>query len=264
MQQQLPFWLRYRNLPAILANLAVAATAYVIAFALRFDLSLPEHYVRIMLSLLPLLIGCKLVSFTATGIFRGWWRHVSLRDAEDIVRANVLGSTLFLATAVFTHSLVGFPRSVFILDFLVCAALQGGLRLGIPLLRARRERANVRSIQSLVLIVGAGSAGIRLLQEIEGRRELRLGVVGFVDDDPAKLGFRVCGATVLGTVDDLPRLVTKHDVSPANVLAIHLIGVAARPIRRMDDLWRFINRRTAVGSDVAARIVVIDPRPSSS
>src|SRR5262245_9761806 len=227
---QLPFWGKHRNALTLLANLALAEVAFVLAFALRFDLSFPDRYLPVMLRLLPVVLVCKLVSFTALGLFRGWWRHVSLRDAEDLVRGNILGSALFLAAVVFTHGLAGFPRSVFIIDLLLCLVLLGGLRLSVPLLQEWRERSGVRTIQSLVLIVGAGSAGIRLLQEIEGRRQLRIGVAGFVDDDPAKQGFRVCGTPVLGTVDDLPALVEKYDVGEALIAIPSASGARLRRI----------------------------------
>src|SRR5262245_13024606 len=234
---QLPLWLRHGTALVLLANLAVMVAAFELAFALRFDFALPAGYVAVMLRLLPFALLCKLVSFAALGLFRGWWRHVSLRDAEDLVRGNVLGSTLFLVAVVFVHGLAGFPRSIFILDPVLCLVLQAALRLTIPLLQARRARAGARGVQKLMLIVGAGSAGIHLLQEIESRRELGIGVVGFVDDDPAKQGFRVCGAPVLGTVDELPALVVQHVVGEVLIAIPSASGARLRRIiERCDEV----------------------------
>ena len=242
METRIPFWMRHRTAVAVTANLVVAVTAYLLAFALRFDLSFPRHFVPIVLALLPLLVACKLVSFWSLGLFRGWWRNVSLRDAEDIVRASILGSAIFLATVVFTRGLGGFPRSIFILDLLLCTVGLAGIRLIVPIVQARRERAGAKPIQSLVLIVGAGSAGIRLLQEIETRRQLRVGVVGFADDDPAKLGFRVCGSPVLGTVDDLPALVEKHEVNEVLIAIPSASGARLRRIVERCDEARVPHR----------------------
>ncbi len=204
--------LRHRAAITTLFNLTLATAAWVLAFALRFDLSVPERYVPVVLALLPVLLGCKLAGFAAFRLSKGWWRHVSIRDLEDIVRGNVLASTLFLASVVFVRGLAGFPRSVFLLDLLVSTVLMAGVRVGIRLVREQRRRAGAPEITTLALIVGAGSAGIRLLGEIESRRRLRLAVVGFVDDDLAKVGLRVCGTPVLGRIDDLPALVAEHEV----------------------------------------------------
>src|SRR5207253_1659050 len=99
------------------------------------------------------------------------------------------------------------------LDLLVSAVLMAGVRVGIRLVREQRRRAGAPELPSAALSVGAGSAGIRLLGEIESRRRLRLAVVGFVDDDLAKVGLRVCGTPVLGRIDDLPALVAEHEVA---------------------------------------------------
>ncbi len=75
-------------------------------------------------------------------------------------------------------------------------------------LRERRERPLVRRIEQLALIVRR-----RLGRHPAARRRSssaaasKLAVVGFVDDDPAKLGLRVGGTPVLGRIDDLPALV---------------------------------------------------------
>src|SRR5207253_3470365 len=161
-------------------------------------------YVPVVLALLPLLLACKLAGFAAFRLSRGWWRHVSMRDLEDIVRGNVLASTLFLAAVVFVHGLAGFPRSVFLLDLLLSTVLMTGVRVGIRLVREQRRRAGAPEITTLALIVGAGSAGIRLLGEIESRRRPRPAVVGFVDDDLAKVGPRVCGPPVPAPSDHPP------------------------------------------------------------
>jgi FlaA1/EpsC-like NDP-sugar epimerase len=228
----LPVLLRYRALLIVLGNLTIATTAYVAAFALRFDLSIPPPYVTILLVTLPLLLVCKFIGFWTLGLFSGWWSHLSVRDAEDVVRGNLLASGLFLSAVVLLQppGLDGYPRAVFLLDLVLCTALMGGARLAIRLAREQRERGAVRRVETLALIVGAGEAGIRLLNEIESRRRLKIGVVGFVDDDPAKLGLRVCGVPVLGRVDDLPTLVAAHEIGEVLIAVPSASGTALRRI----------------------------------
>ncbi|MCC6848626.1 MAG: polysaccharide biosynthesis protein [Deltaproteobacteria bacterium] len=226
----MPFLVRHRQLVAIATHLGIAAAAYLAAFALRFDLELHPRWLAMVAATLPLLLACKLVGFWSARLFGGSWRHVSVHDVEDIARGNLLASTLFLAVMVFTHGLRGFPRSVFLLDLLLCTLAMGAIRVGIRLARERGERRAVRRIETLALIVGAGSAGIKLLQEIEQRRRLRVGVVGFLDDDPRKIGLRVCGTPVLGGIDDLPGLVAAHEIGE---VLIALPAASGAVIRRV-------------------------------
>jgi FlaA1/EpsC-like NDP-sugar epimerase len=225
-----PAVFRHRLLFMAIANLGLAAAAYGGAFALRFDLSIPKREAWIMLSTLPLLLACKVAAFGIFRLFSGSWRHPSLRDAEDIVRANLIGSALFLAGLVFVRGLYDFPRAVLLMDFVLCTVLTAGPRFSVRAFRERWGRAGVRRVETLTLVVGAGEAGIRLVQEIESRRRLGVAVVGFVDDDPRKLGLRVCGLPVLGGVDDLQRLVREHEIGEVLIAVPSARGAALRRI----------------------------------
>ena len=214
----------------VVFNLLVATAAYLLAFALRFDLSIPEEYFRVVGITLPLLLACKLLGFSAFRLFSGWLQHVSLCDVADIARGNTLASALFLTVMVLTGAVQGFPRSIFVLDFLLCTALMASGRVAIRLIRELQERSHVRRVDTLVLIVGAGSAGIRLLEEIERRPHLKLAVVGFADDDVDKTGLRIAGKRVLGRIDDIPSLVARHDIGELLVAIPSAPGTVLRRI----------------------------------
>src|SRR5262245_25851141 len=220
----------HRRVGLAVAGMGIAAGSYVIALALRFDLSLPPDVVPLLLSTLPILLPCKLLGFWMAGLLSGWWRHVSLRDAVDIVRGNALGSLVFLLAIVFGPGLEGFLRSVFLIDLMICTIVMAGLRVGVRVLRERNGRAAVRRIDTLALIVGAGTTGIRLLEEIESRTHHGMAVLGFVDDDPSKQGTRIAGAEVLGTIDDLPRLLGTREVHEVLVAIPSAPGAVMRRI----------------------------------
>jgi len=226
-----PLLVRHRFGATALLNLGFAVVAYLGAFALRFDLDVPAEFRGTALRLLPVLVACKLVGFWRFGLFSGWWRHVSVRDTEDIIRANLLGSGLFFLGVGLVNGFDGFPRSVFLSDFLLCTALIAGTRITVRILR---ERGGVfreaRRIDRAVLIVGAGSAGIRLLTEIGGRKGGNTAVVGFIDDDPEKQGMRISGVPVVGRVDEIPGAVAELGVDEV-LIAIPSAG--APVIRRI-------------------------------
>jgi FlaA1/EpsC-like NDP-sugar epimerase len=67
-----------------------------------------------------------------------------------------------------------------------------------------------------VVIVGAGDGGRLLLREILRNPGLGYRPVGFVDDDPRKRRARIDRIEVLGTTEDLPRVL--EDVEPDEVL----------------------------------------------
>ena len=71
-----------------------------------------------------------------------------------------------------------------------------------------QRRAGVRQ---RLLIEGCSAETVRLARELHYRRhDLDIQIVGFVDRDPAMVGVRLFNPSVIGTVDDLPALVTAH------------------------------------------------------
>jgi FlaA1/EpsC-like NDP-sugar epimerase len=100
-----------------------------------------------------------------------------------------------------------FPRSVFIIDALVCTILIGASRFW--------ERAFVRGVSVLTgrgdrnrtLIVGAGRGGRSLLREL--RETAGEQVVGFVDDDPRLSRRRLQGVPVLGGTGEIEGILSR-------------------------------------------------------
>ncbi|HKA29225.1 MAG TPA: hypothetical protein VKH82_07615, partial [Candidatus Binatia bacterium] len=142
--------IEHRRVLVLLAGLGIAAGSYVLAVALRFDLSLPDDVVPMVLSTLPTVVVCKALGFWLAGLFSGWWRHVSVRDVVDIVRGNVLGSLFFLLAMVFGPGLTGVPRSVFPIDLIICTLVIAGLGIAVRVVRELKTRSAVRRIDTLV------------------------------------------------------------------------------------------------------------------
>ncbi len=63
-----------------------------------------------------------------------------------------------------------------------------------------------------VIIVGAGVAGREVVKEIRREKRNDIFVVGFVDDAPRKLDTAIVGLSVIGGIDDLPRIVSERDI----------------------------------------------------
>jgi len=51
-----------------------------------------------------------------------------------------------------------------------------------------------------------------MYRELRDNPNLNYHIVGFVDDDPWKLGMQIHGVPILGNVDGLSRLVKKHEI----------------------------------------------------
>ncbi|MDD5428207.1 MAG: nucleoside-diphosphate sugar epimerase/dehydratase [Candidatus Omnitrophica bacterium] len=209
--------LKYRRPIIILFHFCLIAAAYFFAFALRFDLNIPKEYITIFFKTLPVLIIAKLAVFYYFGIFEGLWRYVGMDDLWQIIKANCAATAVFFAGEVLMHGLQGFPRSVFIVDFVMCTSMISGVRFFTRLFRERYKPAGSKK-QKKVVIVGAGEAGILALKEYRnnpGAGE----VVGFIDDDPVKHNATIRGVKILGGRIKIGDIIDRYGVEEI-VLAI--------------------------------------------
>lgn len=197
-----------RLLAIFFIQVLLIAGAFVLAFLVRFEFNLVEPYRQTLLVLLLPLLGIKLVIFWRMGLFKGWWRYVSMADLIAIFKANLFASLGFVAYAVIVHRLENIPRSVLVLDSIFCFLLMGGVRF---LTRAFRENylpmpLSREARKTRVLVIGAGDAGQSIVREIRQNPRLNLETIGFVDDDPQKQKVAFQGVRVLGRQEELARI----------------------------------------------------------
>ncbi|MCK4503445.1 MAG: polysaccharide biosynthesis protein, partial [Desulfuromonadales bacterium] len=133
----------------------------LLAYAVRFDFAIPTQYWLRFKVLIPAVLAIKLAIFWQFGCFKGWWRYVSLPDLIQIVKANLLGSTIFVAYAVLIYRLDQIPRAVLVLDAIFCFLFIGGIRFITRIYREYYHPDSTRSnvVKTRVLLVGAGDAG---------------------------------------------------------------------------------------------------------
>ena len=205
-----------RRLVQVAIDALLVAAAYWLAFQLRFDAGVPPRYERLFASTIIAVITGKVAVFAIFGLYHKLWRFVDGKDFEAIVRAVVLAS-LALVGGLFLFSATDPPRGVIALDLLLTLAFIAASRFLVRALSERRFSPAPRGAGSRkVLVVGAGLGGQSVLREMRLNPELGSSAVGFVDDDPRKQGMRVAGLKVLGTTDQLPRVL--DDVEPDEVI----------------------------------------------
>ena len=209
--------LRNRKLLIIAVHAVLIIASYFVAFLLRFDFSPPQKYLLVFLRTLPLLILVKLAVFWYFRMFSGLWRYISIHDVWQIIKANAAATIAFIITEIFIFGAVGYPRSIFLSDFILCTMLVGGIRFFNRFLK-EKARDVVSFKQKKVLIVGAGEGGILTLNEF--RRNPTMGrVVAFVDDDPFKKNEAIHGIKVLGGRERVKEIVERLGIEEI-VLAI--------------------------------------------
>jgi FlaA1/EpsC-like NDP-sugar epimerase len=191
-------------------QLIIFAAAVLFAFLLRFDFTVPLQYRRQLLVAFCVLVPAKIFAFYFFKVDRGWWRYASIRDVARLAAANLLGSVLG-GLALLWFAPHGFPRSIYILDSMLCFGMTAGVRLAARLAFEFSRLPNL-GVRKRTLIYGAGDAGVALLREIQQNPALSYEIVGFIDDDPAKAGRFIHRVRVLGAGTILPSIVASQTI----------------------------------------------------
>lgn len=244
-------WLLRRPLQ-FLADLAVLCAAFFIAYSPAINIQVAEFYSETALRQLPFVVLVQFSALFLVGAYTLIWRYVSIKDIEVFLKAAAISAAILLAFRfLLTYSdfnLWQIPISVVLIDTVLAF---GGL-LGLRILRRafyelkdknRYVSGSRRIKRRQVLIVGAGRMGATLAKEMFGRVDGELEICGFVDDDIHKVGGSVNRIKVLGTTDDLPRLVDELEIKQVVIAIDHAQG---KEIRRVVDLCSSMSLRTQI------------------
>jgi FlaA1/EpsC-like NDP-sugar epimerase len=214
----------------------IFTSSFAVAYAVRFE-GVPQWpYIKQFLLWVPYLVAARLYVNWKLGIYRFIWRYVSLHDAIAIARSLAALSGVLLALRFLYPSWAVFaarlhvPLSVIVLEyFLSLAGCLGGRALRRLLYQHHKELTTDSAKPARVLIIGAGQAGVRLAMEMETQRLAQ--TVGFLDDNPKKIGAVINRVRVLGPTSILPSAVREHDVDQV------VIAITRPPRETLKRLW---------------------------
>jgi FlaA1/EpsC-like NDP-sugar epimerase len=185
-----------------LGEVLLVAVSVTIAWLLRFDFTLPNP--QVLLTAMPILVLLRVLGMARFNLFHGYWRYTGISDALDILKAVALGSVGFLAAERWILGEKRFPLSVYCIELILTVCMLLGVRVLSRAVLQNALNSTDRDNRKSVVVIGAGCAAAMLLRELPRGAYLP---VALVDDDPAKAGVRLHGVPVVGTVQDLPRVV---------------------------------------------------------
>jgi len=187
--------------------------------------------------------------------FRNW------RNVGQIVFATLLGTVVVIILFYFPFG-VFVGRTLLIVAFFIFMSVVVVWRIIFSGL-ALPER-----LQKRLLIVGAGTCGSQLLKAVQARPRSGIKAIGFVDDDPQKIGKDINGVPVLEDSSRLLELVQErqinivalaitHEKSPQllrNLMKVDFSGcqvldmpslyefLAGKiPVEHISDIWFYFN-----------------------
>jgi FlaA1/EpsC-like NDP-sugar epimerase len=233
--------LNLRNRHLFLIDLVLLPAAAVLAFVLRLDVVRFQANARHALLFIAVAVPVKLIVFRYYGLYGRYWRYASMGELMLITTAtgisSVIAAALLFGLALPLSGLIGFPRSIPIIDGLLTLFVVGGPRYAIRVAGQRRQRVRRQGLGKAngvaprrVLVMGAGDAGAMIVKEMQANPQLGLLPVGFADDDPQKAGVRIHGVPVLGPRERIAELAGEYEIDEVIIAMPTVPGSVIRQI----------------------------------
>lgn len=195
----------------ILTNLS-----FIVGLFLRFSFDekysrIPMQYINNYRNTAIIITIIYIVTFYFFKLYNSLWKYASVNELVSIASATTIATILsYIYGKIFMMPL---PRSIYIISWMLIMLFVGGVRFSFRVFRvAYFVNRGEKNVFRNVLIVGAGSAGAKLIKEMQKNKELGYYTVGIIDDDKYKKGKFINGVQVLGDRNSIPRVIKQKRV----------------------------------------------------
>jgi FlaA1/EpsC-like NDP-sugar epimerase len=170
--------------------------AWWLAFWLRFNLDVPDEFVRVAWISAPWMFLGNFAALVGGRVYRQVWRYVSLAELRQLGLCVAVGGAACTAL-VLMQRYESFPRTVLVLHPLLAFMFLGGARAGW---RMQTERGFPGSNHMRpLLIIGSLADASAALRALKGSHQWH--PVGILSPAPEERGRRLQGVPVLGPVE---------------------------------------------------------------
>jgi FlaA1/EpsC-like NDP-sugar epimerase len=247
-----------RSVVIVLDALATAASLQG-ALLLRFEGHAVQPWGEVARRALPLLIAVRVLTVLFARLHLWSFRMAGLTEALRLGSANLVGTGAFLFLFPLISKLP-LPRSVVALEFFLTTTIMAAMRFSPRLALGwySEQKRALSGMMQRTLIAGAGGAGDLLLRDLLRSPDHRYQVIGFVDDDRAKIGTSLGGRPVLGRLDDLPDLIARHQV------AMVMLAIPRLPAARIREVLNLCSRQKASFKIIPTSFTALDGRLSAT
>ena len=191
---------------------ALDMCAVLISFLSSMILTWKYESLNINSIILPVIIYMVIhtLSFKMFKCYSSLWRYAGEEEMVSILSACLA----YVIPVYIVHRLIKVDYSIlfYIVSTILIICFTGGLRLVYRTGRRFKTRNTVLKDFKRVLVVGAGSAGQMIINELKENPRLNKVPVGIIDDDINKIGRRIHHVKILGDTSKIKEIVKKQDI----------------------------------------------------
>ena len=234
---------KHREIIMAIVDITIVIFSYWFAYFVRTDFGkevIPfEH--QTLWKYMYWLIITNLASILLFQLNKSLWMFISVDEALRVAMAVFVGNFAWWLGMLLVK-IPWYVRSVPVIAGMIQLLLMLGLRL---MYRVVRRDSAQRHRSHRAVILGAGSAGVTAMREITYSDLYDTRIIGFIDKNKQKVKKRLSGVVVLGTDDDMPRIVKQYNIDTAYIA---IKNITQQDLREMIERCRQMNLRTKIVS----------------
>jgi O-antigen biosynthesis protein WbqV len=184
----------------------MSGLAFVLALYLRLGDDLYYYISDTTFQAAVFFVSISAVAFFFSGLYQGVWRYASTNDLMAITRAVTITVLVFLLVMFLLTRFNNLPRSIIPISWFTLMALLGGPRFIYRLFKDRQFSFSPDSItdtQIAVLLAGDGDGAELFIRGLKRSSDASYCAVGLVSENANRVGRKIHGVEVLGTIDEL-------------------------------------------------------------
>jgi len=200
----------------VIYDVVMIVASLFLAFCLRYDFRIPAASFTGLGVYLLWALPVKLSVFYLFGLYRGMYRYTSIWDLVNIGKATVIAALIINSVFLIVPLFRVIPPAILFLDFILTAGLIALVRLSVRMyfsqiaVTAPMRIKNQDGLTRLLLL-GAGNTGEKIARDILTNFSDDFQIVGFLDDNPEKIGSSIHGIPVIDRIAMLNKLSLEFD-----------------------------------------------------
>jgi len=231
---------QYKHYIVLLADIVIVMIAFFAAIFVNDNFTLVLGHYKDMSYELPFIMISYILIFEVMGMYKSLWKYASIEELIRGVVANLLAiNSAYIILMVF--GLYHFNYSYYFIAFFLASTATIGIRLSYRLFKFYNQYMEDKSYKTRTLIIGAGHAGVMLLDEINQSSEFSKKVVGFIDDKVELKGKRIRGVDVLGNTSEMDQITRDYRIDSI------IVAIPSLPYNEMTEM---LNKAEETGCQI--------------
>jgi len=232
-----------RSYLIVIYDITVIVASLLLAFILRYDFSIPAKSITGLGTYLLWALPVKLSVFYFFGLYRGMYRYTSIWDLINIGKATVIAALIINSVFLIIPLFRVIPPAILFLDFILTTGLIALVRLSVRMyfsqvavtspMKMKKQDGTPR-----LLLLGAGNTGEKIARDILSNFSDDYQIVGFLDDNPEKIGSSIHGIPVIDRIITIDKLSLEFDE-----ILITAPSTTGDNLRRIIDLCKVTGKR---------------------